>query len=338
MVTNEQSTAILPEKAGKPTRSMTGQRIRQELLGRFGVLLGLIVLMGIFTALSPVFLTTGNLTNILIQAGTNAIIAAGMTFVILSGNIDLSVGSVLAISTVVGTAYIADGGSIGVGVAIALGMGIVGGLINGVCIAFFNFPAFITTLSTMWFFRGLAYVVTNGQAVTSLPREFRTLATGSIAGIPNIVILLIIVYAVAYFVLTRTTLGRKIYAVGDNEEAARLSGVNTKRIKVTVFVISGFLAAVGGVVLASRLNSGQPVAGISYELSAIAAAVIGGTSLSRGGVGGILGTLVGAVFIATLLNGLVILNVSSFWQQVFMGIVVLAAIGIDQYRKRLSIT
>lgn len=311
------------------------RRVRQELLGRFGVLIGLVVLVVIFSFLSPVFLTTGNLTNILIQSGTNAIIAAGMTFVILSGHIDLSVGSLLAFASVLGTSLMKDGSSIWVGVAVILGAGIAGGLLNGSVVAFFGYPAFIATLATMWLFRGLAYVFTNGQAVTGLPTDFRVLATGNVLGIPNVVILVIILYALCYFVLHQTPLGRQIYAVGDNTEAARLSGVNVKRVKVIVFTVCGFLAALAGVVYSSRLFSGQPIAGITYELSAIAAVVIGGTSLS-GGKGNILGTLVGALFIATLLNGLVILNVSSFWQQVFMGLVVMGAVGIDQYRKRVA--
>jgi ribose transport system permease protein len=309
--------------------------ITQELLGRFGVLLMLIALLVLFSALSPHFLSQGNITNVLIQSSTNAIIAAGMTFVILSGNIDLSVGSVLALSSVIGATFIADGGSIVIGVGIMLLGGIIAGGINGFTVSYLGFPAFIVTLATMWLFRGLAYVFTNGQAVTGLPKDFRILATGEVAGIPYIVLVMIAVYAVCYFLLSRTTFGRQVYAVGDNREAARLSGVNVKRVVAAVFVICGLLAALGGVVLSSRLFSGQPIAGITFELSAIAAVVIGGTSLS-GGKGGILGTLVGAIFIATLINGLVILNVSSFWQQVIMGLVVLAAVGIDQYRKRLS--
>jgi ribose transport system permease protein len=309
--------------------------ITQELLGRFGVLLMLIALLVVFSALSPHFLSQGNITNVLIQSSTNATIAAGMTFVILSGNIDLSVGSVLALSSVLGATFMADGGPIVIGVGIMLLGGIIAGGINGFTVSYLGFPAFIVTLATMWLFRGLAYVFTNGQAVTGLPKDFRILATGEVAGIPFIVLVMIAVYAVCYFLLSRTTFGRQVYAVGDNKEAARLSGVNVKRVVAAVFVICGLLAALGGVVLSSRLFSGQPIAGITFELSAIAAVVIGGTSLS-GGKGGILGTLVGAIFIATLINGLVILNVSSFWQQVIMGLVVLAAVGIDQYRKRLS--
>jgi ribose transport system permease protein len=305
-----------------------------ELLGRFGILAGLFVLMGVFTTLSPIFLTSSNLKNVLIQAGTNAIVAAGMTFVILSADIDLSVGSALALSSVVGATYIKNGEPIWLGILIMLGVGSAGGLLNGICVAYLGFPSFITTLATMWLFRGLAYVYTEGQAVTGLPKDFRQLALGDVYGIPNVILLILVVYAISYLILSRVTIGRHIYAVGDNKEAARLSGVNVNRTKVLVFVLSGFLAALGGVVYTSRLFSGQPVAGITYELSAIAAVVIGGTSLS-GGVGGILGTLGGAIFIATLMNGLVILNVSAFWQQVLMGIVVLAAVAIDKYRQRV---
>jgi ribose transport system permease protein len=322
------------ETVQSPQR-ITPQTIRRELLGRFGVFIGLFVLMGIFTFFSPVFLTASNLTNILIQAGTNAILAAGMTFVILSRDIDLSVGSTLALSSVIGASIMAQHDIVWLGVLAALAIGTVVGLFNGFCVGYLGFPSFIVTLATMWLFRGSAYVITEGQAVTGLPREFRILATGNILGVPNIVWLIIAVYAVSFFVLSRTTIGRQVYAVGDNYEAARLSGVGVRRIKLMVFAISGFMAALGGVVLTSRLFSGQPVAGITFELSAIAAVVIGGTSLF-GGVGGVMGTLVGAVFIATLLNGLVILNVTSFWQQVLMGIVVLAAVAVDKYRKRFA--
>ena len=317
------------------SRRVNARLVAQELLGRFGVLIMLVALVVVFSALSPHFLSQGNITNVLIQSSTNAVIAAGMTFVILSANIDLSVGSVLAMSSVLGTSFIADGGPIPIGIGIMLLGGVVAGGINGFTVSYLGFPAFIVTLASMWLFRGSAYVFTNGQAVTGLPRDFRILASGEVAGIPYIVLLMVGVYAVCYFVLSRTTFGRQVYAVGDNKEAARLSGVNVKRVTAAVFVICGLLAALGGVVLSSRLFSGQPIAGITFELSAIAAVVIGGTSLS-GGKGGILGTLVGAIFIATLINGLVILNVTSFWQQLIMGLVVLGAVGIDQYRKRLA--
>jgi ribose transport system permease protein len=329
------SQKVIPMGSKQTEGSAGGSTLARRLLGQFGILLGLFILMSIFTVLDPVFLTTSNVRNILIQAGTNVMVATGMTFVIIRSDIDLSVGSTLALSSVLGASYIAGGGSIVIGIGIMLGMGILGGLLNGLFVAYLGFPAFITTLGTMWLYRGLAYVFTEGQAVTGLPRDFRLIALGDTLGIPNVILLMALVVGIAWFLLARTTIGRHIYAVGDNEEAARLSGLNVKNLKVFVFVVSGFLSALGGVIYTSRLFSGQPVAGITYELSAIAAVVIGGTSLS-GGRGGVVGTLIGAIFIATLMNGLVILNVSAFWQQVLMGVVVLAAVGLDRYRQRVA--
>lgn len=304
------------------------------VLSNFGIFIGLFVLLAVFAILSPIFLSVGNLRNIFIQSGTNAIIAVGMTFVIISGEIDLSVGSVVALSSVVGAQLMKDTGSTFWGYVVILAMGVALGLFNGSIIAYLGLPSFIVTLSALWLFRGTAYVYTEGQAIVGLPEAFRNLASQSLLGIPNIVWLIVLVYVLAHIVLSKTTIGRKIYAVGDNQEASRLSGINVKVVKMSVFGISGLCAALGGIVLASRLNSGQPVAGITFELSAIAAAVIGGTSLTKGGVGGVIGTLVGALFIAALQNGLVILNVTSFWQQVFTGAVVLVAVAIDKYRKR----
>ena len=313
-----------------------GQVIKEQLLNKLGLVFGLVVLCTVFGVLSPVFLSTGNITNILIQAGTNAIIAAGMTFVILSGGIDLSVGSTLALAHVIGASVMVSTGDVAVGIAVTLVVGILCGLFNGAIVAYLGFPPFIVTLAAMWLFRGFAYVFTQGQAIMFLPEGNMRLVMGRFLYIPYIVWLMFAVYVVCYIVLAKSTIGRKIYATGDNALSARLSGINVKGVTCLMFVISGFMAALGGVVLMSRLNSGQPVAGQGFELSAIAAAVIGGTSLTKGGVGGIWGTLVGAIFISALLNGLVILNVSAFWQQVFMGIVVLIAVAIDKYRKVLG--
>ena len=329
------------------------------LIGKFGVLAGLFILWIVFFFLSDVYLSGGNIRNILVQSGTNAIIAAGMTFVILSAGIDLSVGSIVALSSVLGASVMKSTDNVMLGVGVALGVGIVLGLFNGLIIAYLDFPPFIVTLSTMWLYRGSAYVFTGGQAIVNLPEGNMFLALKNFLAvpvpgyitdplteathfgikwwpIPLIVWLMVLVYVVCYIVLGRMTFGRKVYACGDNAESARLSGINVKAVRAIVFTISGFLAALGGVILMSRLNSGQPVAGQSFEMMAIAAAVIGGTSLTKGGVGSIGGTLIGAVFIASLLNGLVIKNVSAFWQQVVMGIVVLLAIAIDRYRKALS--
>jgi ribose/xylose/arabinose/galactoside ABC-type transport system permease subunit len=310
--------------------------LRTLIVGKFGIVLALIILCGIFGIMSPIFLSWGNISNIFIQSGTNAVIAAGMTFVILAAGIDLSVGSTVALSSVLGAMIMMATKNIFLGILVSLCFGMICGALNGLLVAILDFPPFIVTLSTMWLYRGTAYVITRGQAIVNLPEKNMALALGVFLGLPYIVWLVILVYLICYMLLTRITFGRKIYAVGDNAEAARLSGINVKGIRLSVFTISGFLAALGGVVLMSRLNSGQPVAGQAFEMNAIAAAVIGGTSLTKGGVGSIGGTLIGALFISALLNGLVILNVSAFWQQVFMGIVVLAAIGLDKYRKLIS--
>lgn len=312
------------------------ENLKKRLLGGLGTFIGLFLLLTVFSLLSDVFLTPGNLRNILIQAATNAIIAAGMTFVIIAGQIDLSVGSLLALTSVVSAELMLSTESLFAGVAAALILGTLLGALNGFFVAYMGFPAFIVTLATMWLFRGSAYVLSEGQAIVGLPDALLVLATGKMLGIPNIVWVVITVYVVSYIVLAKLTIGRKIYATGDNQESARLSGINVKAIQVLVFSISGFFTSIGAIVLMSRLNSAQPVAGSSFELMAIAAAVIGGTSLTKGGVGSIIGTLVGAVFIASLLNGLVILNVSSFWQQVVMGLVILAAVAIDKYRKKFA--
>ncbi|GHU61136.1 ribose ABC transporter permease [Spirochaetia bacterium] len=315
---------------------MPRMNVKSLIVGKFGIILALVVLCGIFGIMSPIFLSWGNVSNILIQSGTNAVIAAGMTFVVLAAGIDLSVGSIVALSSVLGAMVMMRTGSVFSGVVISLCFGLLCGAINGVFVAILDFPPFIVTLSTMWLYRGSAYVITRGQAIVNLPEKNMGLALGRFLGLPYIVWLVIAVYGICYMVLSRITFGRKIYAVGDNAEAARLSGVNVRGVRFSVFTISGFLAALGGVILMSRLNSGQPVAGQAFEMSAIAAAVIGGTSLTKGGIGSIGGTLIGALFISALLNGLVILNVSAFWQQVFMGIVVLCAIGLDKYRKLIS--
>lgn len=310
--------------------------IKKLLTGSFGTVLVLIILMLVFTGLSRTFLTPSNITNILIQSGTNAIVAVGMTFVIISGNIDISVGSILALSSCVGATVMTRTNNIFLGIVLTLLVGICLGLFNGVLIAYLGFPPFIVTLSTMWFFRGLAYLFTGGQAVVGLPKEMMSLAMGSILYIPNIVWIIGVVYAICHILLTQTTMGRKLCAVGDNNESARLSGVSVKKIILLTFGGSGFFAALSGIIYMARLNSGQPIAGQSYEMYAIAAAVIGGASLTKGGVGSVAGTLIGAMFISVLQNGLTILNVNTYWQQVCMGIVVLLAVGLDRIRKSVK--
>lgn len=310
--------------------------MKKILSGGFGTVLMLLILMLVFSVLTPLFLTTSNLSNVLIQSGTNAVISVGMTYVIISGNTDLSVGAMLALASCIGATIMVDSGNVLLGIAAALAAGIVLGFFNGVLIAYLKFQPFIVTLSTMWLFRGLAYLYTGGQAVTGLPSGITSLALGSILYIPNIVWIIVIVYVICYIVLNQTTMGRKVCAVGDNSESARLSGINIKRVTLATFVLSGFCSALSGIIYMARLNSGQPIAGQSYEMYAIAAAVIGGASFTKGGIGSMGGTLVGAIFIAVLNNGLTLLNVNTYWQQVCMGIVVLLAVALDRFRKSVK--
>lgn len=309
---------------------------KKIMSGSLGTLIGLVILMVVFSVLSTTFFTRSNLVNVLIQSGTNAIIAVGMTYVIISGNIDISVGSSLALSSCVGAKVMVDTNNVVLGIVAALITGIILGIFNGTLVAYLSFPPFIVTLSTMWLFRGMAYLFTDGQAVVGLPQVMSSLILGSFLYIPNIVWMILIVYAICYFVLQKTTSGRKICAVGDNAESARLSGIGVKKVTLSVFIFSGFAAALSGLIYMGRLNSGQPIAGQSYEMYAIAAAVIGGASLTEGGVGSVSGTLIGAIFIAVLQNGLTILNVNTYWQQVCMGIVLLLAVGLDRFRKSVK--
>jgi ribose transport system permease protein len=311
----------------------TQSKIKRILVGNLGTFLVLVVLMGTFSFLSSTYLTPGNLSNLLVQSATNAIIAVGMTFVIVSGNIDISVGSMLAASSCVGASVMVSTESVALGIAAAIISGILLGLFNGTLVAYLGFPPFIVTLSTMWLFRGFAYLYTGGISINSLPKSMLQLARGSGFLLPNVVWMIVLIYVICHFLLQKTTYGRKICAVGDNAEAARLSGINNKKILLMVFAMSGLFAALSGVVYMSRLNSGQPIAGQSYEMYAIAAAVIGGASLTKGGIGNLVGTLIGAIFIAALQNGLTIMNVSTYWQQVCMGLVVLMAVGLDRLRK-----
>ena len=310
--------------------------IKKILTGSLGTVFGLVILGIVFALLSDIFLTSTNITNVLIQSGTNAIIAVGMTYVIISGNIDISVGASLALSYCVGAKLMADTDNVILGVVVALIVGILLGVFNGSLVAYLGFPPFIVTLSTMWLFRGVAYLYTGGQAIVGLPEGMTGFAMGSFLKVPNIVWLIVAVYVICHIVLQQTTAGRKVCAVGDNEESARLSGINVKKVTLAAFMLSGFCAALSGVVYMSRLNSGQPIAGQSYEMYAIAAAVIGGASLTKGGIGSMIGTLIGAIFISVLQNGLTILNVNTYWQQVCMGVVLLLAVGLDRFRKSVK--
>jgi ribose transport system permease protein len=297
-------------------------------LRQFGTLGGLLLLSGILWAASPYFLTVSNLLNIAEQTATIATIAVGMTFVIITGGIDLSVGSVLAFSGVVMAAALHSGAIVPVGLAVAFGTGALCGTLNGVFVTFGRLPPFIATLGMMSMARGAALMFTSGRPVSGFSEPFRYLAAGQIFHIAMPVIIMAVLYAGAHFVLSRTKLGRYTYAIGGNEKAAVLAGVNVKLYKIVVYAIAGCLAGLAAIVLTARLNSAQPIAGINYELDAIAATVIGGNSL-MGGEGTIFGTLVGALIMGVLKNGLNLLEISSFAQQLAIGSVIIIAVFFD---------
>jgi ribose transport system permease protein len=300
---------------------------------QFGTFLGLIVLIIVLWILSPYFLKISNLLNIAQQTSINAIIAVGMTFVIISAGIDLSVGSILAFSGVVLAKSIQIGLPLPLAMLMGLSVGLLCGWVNGILISYGRLPPFISTLGMMSVARGAALLFTKGRPISGFSAEFRFLASGEIFRIPMPVIMMILVYVVAHFVLTRTKLGRYTYAIGGNEEAAVLSGVNVKLCKTMVYGLCGMLSGLAAILLTARLNSAQPIAGIMYELDAIAATVIGGTSLS-GGQGTILGTLIGAFIMGVLRNGLNLLGISSFIQQIVIGSVIIIAVLVDMALRR----
>lgn len=304
---------------------------KANILQKMGPLLGLILILFVISILSPNFMDADNLLNILRQVSVNALIAFGMTFVILTGGIDLSVGSILALASALTAGMLTAGMDPIVAVLLGLLAGAVMGAFNGLLITKGKIAPFIATLATMTIFRGLTLVYTEGRPITGLSESFsfQMLGKGYFLGVPFPVITMAAAYIILYLLLTKTTFGRGTYAVGGNEEASRLSGLRVDRIKMGVYSIAGMLSALAGITLTSRLNSAQPTAGTSYELDAIAAVVLGGTSLS-GGRGWIFGTLIGALIIGVLNNGLNLLNVSSFYQQVVKGGVILLAVLLDR--------
>jgi ribose transport system permease protein len=295
-----------------------------------------IVLFGYLSLASDAFLSTTNLINIGVQSAVVAIIAIGMTLVIITAGIDLSVGSVAALSGVLGALLVV---TFGVPVPLAVvggaAIGALAGLVNGVLVTQAGMAPFIATLGMLSVARGLVYIVTGSVAVSGAPPEFKLLGQGRLGALPIPILALVIVALAGHFVLTRTKLGRYAYAMGSNMEAARLSGIPVKRYLSIVYIISGTLAGLAGMIAASRVNSGQPNFGIGLELDVIAATVIGGASLF-GGEGTVIGTLLGALLIALIRNGSVLLDINTFYQQVIIGVIIWIAVFWDQYRRRRS--
>ncbi|MBN1067750.1 ribose ABC transporter permease [Clostridium sp. ZS1] len=308
------------------------ENFKQNLV-KYKSIIGLVLLCMIITFVTPSFLTISNITNVFTQVSTNAIIAVGMTFVILTGGIDLSVGSTLAISGALAASIIKSTGNVFLAVIVAALVGIAVGFVNGMLISKGKLQAFIVTLATMTIFRGLTLVFTNGTPISKLPEIFVKIGNGKIGFMPIPVIITIVIAIVAIYLLNKTRFGRYLYALGGNEDSARLSGINTDKIKTLAYVISGFASAIAGVIITSRIASASPNAGTGFELDAIAAVVIGGTSLA-GGEGKISGTIIGALIIGILNNGLNLMNVSPFYQSIVKGLVILMAVLLDKKSRK----
>lgn len=320
----------------------------RDLLRKMAALAGLVLLVIFFSITNEYFFTSNNIMTVGLQTSTIALIGIGATCVILTGGIDLSTGSVVALSGVAAAMIVNAGAPVPLGMIFGILVGGACGLVNGVLVTRMKLPPFIATLGMMMVARGLALYVTNAAPVSGMPESFAMLGNGALfkvveqgknglprvvfAGIPYPVIIMIFITILFTFALTKLKVGRYIYAIGSNEEASRLSGIKTDIVKIYAYVASGLLSGLTGVILASRLVTAQPNGGVSYELDAIASAVVGGTSL-MGGVGTIPGTLIGSFIIGVLRNGLNMNGVSSFVQMIVIGLVIIVAVSLDQLRQ-----
>lgn len=303
-------------------------RLHMGHLRQFALIAALLAVMLIFTLLSPHFLSVSNLMNVVRQMSVTTIVAVGMTFVIISGGIDLSVGAIVAFSGVMAATVLASTSSPVLAVLTGIAIGTAAGLVNGFVTAKFKIAGFITTLAAMQAFRGLGYIVTDGSPVPAQNPSFTILGVGYALGVPIPVWIMIIVVALGVVLLRKTRFGRYTYAVGGNDVAARWTGLPVAKTVAGVYVLTGALAGLAGVILTARLGSGQPSAGTGLELDAIAAVVLGGTSLT-GGRGKISGTVIGCVLVAVLSNGLTLLNISSYWQMLIKGLIIVIAVILD---------
>lgn len=299
---------------------------------QLGVGVALVLLIVLMALIAPYFWSVNNLLEVMRQVSAIAILAAGGTFVILTAGIDLSVGSALGVTAMVAIVLSDMQMPAIVSILGALAAGAVIGAINGVFIARFALPAFIVTLAALTYLRGFVYVGTGGTTLIPATVEYDWIGQASLFGIPYAVVIMVLVYVAGWFLLNRTVFGRQVLAIGGNAEAARLSGIPVRRVIFYVYVISGISAGIAGLIVASRLESAVPDLGTGYELNAIAAIVLGGTSL-MGGRGSLVGTFIGALFIAVLSNGMTLMNVQSFYQQIIMGFVILLAVLVDRLRR-----
>ncbi|MHC1770678.1 MAG: ABC transporter permease [Flexilinea sp.] len=324
--------AIAKKKNGGSRFIKSVKNFFRDNLGIIIAFLVLVLFLTFFPTTRNTFFTQKNAFNVLRQISTNLYLACGMTMVIILGGIDLSVGSIIALSGCVGAACVARYGlPIAVAIPAGLLVGLLFGIFNGIVISKTTIPPFIVTLSTMNIAKGLAYVYTGGSPVRVVTKEWQFLGAGYIGSIPTPVIILVVVLVITGLIMNKTKIGRHIYAVGGNAQAAQFSGINVQKVKFFIHAYSGLMAGLAGMVLASRMYSGQPTAGDGAEMDAIAAVVVGGTSMA-GGSGKIGGTIIGGLIIGVLNNGLNLLNVNSFWQYVVKGAVILLAVYVDYLR------
>jgi len=300
-----------------------------------GIAVVVIVMITFLSLATDTFFTPGNLAVVARQISLSAIIAMGMTLVILMGGIDLSVGAVVSISSVmIGLTMVRAAMPIWLSILIGLLMGVAIGMINGTLIVRTKVPPFIITLGMLGLARGAALVITKGSSISGFPTAYLPIGQGFVFKlIPIPVIIAIVLAVIVHFILSRTTFGRRIYLIGSNEDAARLSGINVNRMKIAVFTICSFLASVEAVIETSRMSTGQPASGQGYELTAIGSVIIGGASM-LGGEGTILGTMLGAILLGLITNGLILLGISAYWQQVFSGTIIILAVALDTWRRQ----
>lgn len=313
--------------------AVAGKRKKDIDWSSIGILACLVGLFIFFSVFSKAFLSTNNMINILRQISITGICAVGMTTVILTSGIDLSVGSVIGFSAVFGAIAMANGVPIIIAVILVLAFGLLMGAVTATCINYLSIPPLITTLGLMTALRGAVYLISGGMPVYGLPESFKFLGQGDIFGLPVSVIIMIIVFIAGYIILNKTVFGRSVYGIGGNAEAARLTGVNIKKVIYKVYMLEAMFAALAGLILMSKVNSGQPSAGDGYEMDIITAVVLGGVSVS-GGEGKILKVIIGVLFMGVLANGMLMMNVSEYWQRVVKGLVLLIAVAIDIYSKR----
>ncbi|HAZ37124.1 MAG TPA: ribose ABC transporter permease [Clostridiaceae bacterium] len=306
-----------------------------KLITKYRTLTVLVLILITATFLSSAFLTVDNLLNVVRQVSIIAILAAGMTFVIITGGTDLSVGSITAIAGAISASMLIKTNSVFIAIIVGLFIGLLFGLANGLFISRGGMPPFIVTLATMAIARGCVLVFTNGSPIAVKSSAYKFIGKGYLLGIPFPIIILIIVYAIGYVILKYTKFGRGVYSIGGNREASRLSGINIKKVETLVYTISGLLAGLTGIILTSRLGSAQPIAGTGYELDAIAAVILGGTSFS-GGEGSILPTVVGALILGVVDNILTLTDVNPFATNIVKGIVILLAVLADSKFKKFS--